>query len=134
MRNGVTVSDEDPSRVALIGINIRKQAEGPDSRTFASGSPVPFEIAVTNTGDRVLTNVVVTDAAFPGCGNDIGDLAIGQTVTYSCTVPNVTDSFTNEACVTGSRAGVRSAIATRRMLRSSTSTFASRRKGRIARP
>ncbi len=43
-RDGVMVSDEDPSTVAIAGINIRKQAEGPDSRTFITGSDVTFEI------------------------------------------------------------------------------------------
>jgi hypothetical protein len=36
-------------------IDIRKQAEGPDSRTINRGDDVTFEIAVTNTGDVDLT-------------------------------------------------------------------------------
>jgi hypothetical protein len=82
-------------------IDIRKQGEGPDSRSFPLGSDVPFEIVVTNTGYTDHTNVAVTDILVPDCDRVIGDLAAGETVVYSCTSPNVTASFTNEVCVTG---------------------------------
>jgi len=82
-------------------IDIRKQAEGVDSRQFLSGADVDFEIAVTNTGNVDLTNVTVTDALVPDCDNVIGDLAVGQTVVYACTVTNVTADFTNVAKVMG---------------------------------
>ncbi len=65
-------------------IDIRKQQEGPDSRTFNLGDTVEFEIAVTNTGNVDLTNVVVNDPLVPACDNTIGSLAAGQTVTYTC--------------------------------------------------
>jgi hypothetical protein len=89
---------EDPPAPA---IDIRKQAEGPDSRTFPSGSNVTFEIVVTNTGNVDLTDVVVTDAEVPGCANSIGDLTAGASVTYTCTDLGVTRDYTNEACVDG---------------------------------
>lgn len=96
--------DTDPSHYCNPGnpdIDIRKQAEGSDSRTFPSGSDVPFEIVVTNTGTVDLVNVVVTDILVPQCDNDIGFLAVGEFVSYTCTAPDVTQSFTNEACVSG---------------------------------
>ena len=43
------LEDCDPSDVEIIDIDIRKQAEGPDSRTFSRGTNVKFEIVVTNT-------------------------------------------------------------------------------------
>lgn len=95
------LSDCDSSTVRVADIDIRKQAEGPDSRDFVSGSDVTFEIVVTNTGEIDLTDVEVTDAEAPGCANFIGDLAAGASVTYSCTVPAVTEGFTNTACVAG---------------------------------
>ena len=82
-------------------INIRKQEEGSDSRAFNSGMDVPFEIEVTNTGMVDLASVVVTDVLVPTCNNNIGDLAAGDSVTYTCTATNVTENITNEACVTG---------------------------------
>ena len=65
-------------------IDIRKQAEGHDVRTFAPGDTVDFEIAVTNTGAVDLNNVVVSDPLLPACDNTIGFMAAGQTVTYTC--------------------------------------------------
>ncbi len=47
-------------------IDIRKQEEGPDVRTFPVGADVPFEIEVCNTGDEDLTGVIVTDELGPG--------------------------------------------------------------------
>lgn len=89
-----------------LAIDIRKQAEGPDSRTFASGSAVPFTIVVTNTGAANLANVSVSDPVTPVCNNTIGGLAAGASVTYTCTVPNVTTNLATVATVTGSRDGV----------------------------
>ncbi|MCB1759812.1 MAG: RICIN domain-containing protein [Gammaproteobacteria bacterium] len=65
-------------------IDIRKQAEGPDSRTFSAGATVPFEIVVTNTGDVELSDVVVSDPLVPACDNVIGAMAVGQSVSYTC--------------------------------------------------
>ena len=65
-------------------IDIRKQEEGNDVRTFSAGDTVDFEIAVTNTGSVDLTNVTVSDPQLPVCDNTIGFLAAGQTVTYTC--------------------------------------------------
>lgn len=66
-------------------IDIRKQAEGYDVRTFAPGDTVDFEIQVTNTGAVDLNNVIVSDPQLPVCNNTIGLLATGQSVTYTCT-------------------------------------------------
>lgn len=106
--NGTMVMDSDPSTVLVgdLGIDIRKQDEGDDTQTFASGSTVSFEIEVTNTGELDLENVEVTDAQVPGCAMVIGDLAVGASENYTCMVNDVTESFTNEACVEGERDGV----------------------------
>ena len=65
-------------------IDIRKQAEGEDSRAFEPGDTVEFEIEVTNTGTVDLNNVVVSDPQLPACDRTIGFLAAGESVTYSC--------------------------------------------------
>jgi uncharacterized repeat protein (TIGR01451 family) len=99
-----TATDSDSSHYCNFGaaaIDIREQAEGPDSRTFSSGSDVPFEIVVTNTGMVDLANVAVADIVVPACDNTVGDLAAGVSVSYTCTAANVTESFENEACVSG---------------------------------
>jgi hypothetical protein len=68
----------------LPKIDIRKQAEGPDSRTFKSGSTVWFQIQVTNNGQVPLTGVAVTDPLLSACDRTFGNLAVGASRSYSC--------------------------------------------------
>ncbi|MEZ4605644.1 MAG: SdrD B-like domain-containing protein [Deinococcales bacterium] len=82
-------------------IDISKDAEGDNTRTVTYGENVTFTITVTNTGDVSLTNVAVADGLVPDCARTIGALAIGETVSYDCTVNNVTTGFTNIATVDG---------------------------------
>ena len=72
----------------------------PGYQSVTSGTPAVFTITVTNSGDVALTNVVVVDAATPACNGNLGTLLPGQSVTYSCQMLNVTQSFDNTACVT----------------------------------
>jgi uncharacterized repeat protein (TIGR01451 family) len=82
-------------------------SKSPDQQSVTSGGTATFTITVTNDGDSVLTNVVVTDALAPGCARTQADIpalasmAPGATVTYTCTLANVTSSFTNVAVATG---------------------------------
>lgn len=96
-----TVTDDDPSTVNIPGIDIRKQAEGGDTRAFPPGSDVTFEIVVTNTGDVDLINVEVIDSITEDCNYFIESLPVGESVSYTCTATNVTEGFTNIAKVTG---------------------------------
>ena len=102
---GPNVTDNDPSTVTITppnpAIDIRKQAEGTDSREFGSGSNVDFEVVVTNTGDVTLTNVTVMDPAVGDCAKVIGTLNPSESATYTCTATNVVADFTNIATVTG---------------------------------
>ncbi|EHP85170.1 conserved repeat domain protein, partial [Geobacter metallireducens RCH3] len=101
--NGTTVTDQNPSHYFGVkaSIDIRKQAEGPDTRSFPAGSDVPFEIVVTNTGNVALNNVKVTDQLVPACNTTIGTLNPGQVYSYTCTAPMVLNGFTNTACTEG---------------------------------
>jgi uncharacterized repeat protein (TIGR01451 family) len=82
-------------------------SKSPDSQTILIGQTANFTIAVTNDGDSTLTNVVVTDALAPGCARTsagipaLASMAAGATVTYTCSLANVTASFTNVAIATG---------------------------------
>ncbi|MBN1537101.1 MAG: choice-of-anchor K domain-containing protein [Anaerolineales bacterium] len=78
----------------------------PDMQYITSaGGDVTFDIAVSNIGNVDLEAVEVADALAADCvrtGTWEGDtLAVGETVTYSCTVTGVTEGFTNVAVVTG---------------------------------
>ncbi len=87
---------------AAPGIEVQKT---PDTQTVTSGSDVTFSITVTNTGNVALSNVAVSDPLAPGCDSTVGDLAVGASSSYDCTVANVTAGFTNVATVTGEGPG-----------------------------
>ncbi|WP_157892998.1 DUF7507 domain-containing protein, partial [Marinicella sediminis] len=72
-----------------------------------SGTAATFTITATNTGIEDLLNVTLTD---PQCDTLIGpagdnpntgELEVGETWEWSCTVNNVTAGFTNTATLTG---------------------------------
>jgi uncharacterized repeat protein (TIGR01451 family) len=75
--------------------------KGPAVQEVISGSTVTFTIAVTNTGDALLSGVVVSDALAPSCGASPGSLAVGASAIYQCTLTNVTSTFTNTVIAIG---------------------------------
>ena len=75
--------------------------KNPDSQTVSMGGTATFRITVTNTGDVVLHDVTVTDPLSPNCNRSLGTMAVGAARTYTCTRPNVTESFLNRANVVG---------------------------------
>jgi uncharacterized repeat protein (TIGR01451 family) len=94
----VTVTTPPPGGTPAISIT-----KSPTSQTIKSGGTASFTIAVTNTGTLVLGNVTVSDPLSPSCNETsaIPTLAIGASVTYSCSLSNVTTGFTNVATATG---------------------------------
>jgi uncharacterized repeat protein (TIGR01451 family) len=86
-------------------------SKSPDAQTILIGQTASFSITVTNDGDATLTDVHVTDALAPGCARTKADIAglasmaPGATVTYTCSLANVTASFTNVAVATGTAGG-----------------------------
>lgn len=116
-----TVEDYDYSDVSVEespAIMIRKSEKAnhstaEDLQNIPSGNKAVFYITVTNIGDVDLINVIVTDELAPGCAKDLsktlldtnvpnGFLKVGQEVSYTCELENVTNNFTNVAKVTGS--------------------------------
>ncbi|MBN2005123.1 MAG: hypothetical protein JXA21_17320, partial [Anaerolineae bacterium] len=101
--DGDTVTDDDDAPVTVIGLEpaimVVKDTVG--GGVVYSGDDVVFEIVVTNIGNVPLTNVVVNDELAPGCSQTIGALAVGQSVTYQCYRPTVTEDFVNVAVATG---------------------------------
>ncbi len=85
--------------------------KNPKSQVILSGSTATFTIVVTNTGPVGLSNVTVADALSPNCVKTsaaIAGLALmapGASITYTCTLANVTGSFTNSATATGTPVG-----------------------------
>jgi uncharacterized repeat protein (TIGR01451 family) len=93
----VTASDDAFVNVISPSLQIGKT---PDSQFALSGDTVTFTITVTNTGDVDLDNVTVGDALAPNCDQSLGNLAVGASSSYTCTL-TVTADLTNTATVTG---------------------------------
>ena len=96
-----TVTVNPPGTDPDISIIKRDAEDKDDIQTVPSGGTAVFEIVVTNTGNEDLKNVVVTDPLAPDCDRTIGDLAIGDSVTYTCEDPGITADYTNTANVVG---------------------------------
>jgi len=97
---GTVVGDTDTAFVDVIHPDI-EIVKTPNEQTIVSSSTVTFTIAITNTGDVSLSDVVISDAQAPNCAQTVGTLAAGGDLTYACTVANVTSDFMNVAMVTG---------------------------------
>jgi len=89
----------EPSAPVTPAIQVLKSVVGND--VIYSGENVIFEITVTNIGNVPLTNVFVSDALVPNCAQTVGNLPVGESVTYQCSQPAVTASFVNVAVATG---------------------------------
>ncbi len=112
------VSDSDTAAVAISGVAIIKTVADPDSSSYvddaeyAIGSDVTFQIIVRNTGSDPVTDAAVADPSYPACDRTSAELGItastplapGGSVTYTCTVANVTDGLTNTATVSATTA------------------------------
>src|SRR5581483_2539119 len=107
--SGPCNAENETSTVFKPGIFVEKTAGTPQ---VLSGGTATFSIRVKNTGDATLTDVHVTDAQAPGCARTAAQVAAiqphasstfapGDSVTYSCTLANVTADVTNVATAVG---------------------------------
>ena len=94
--NKVNASDTAEIQVIEPGISISKT---PDNQTIASGASANFSIEIKNTGDVPLKNIIVSDQKSPDCADPVPTLTPGATHKISCSQPNVTADFTNQASV-----------------------------------
>jgi uncharacterized repeat protein (TIGR01451 family) len=109
--NAVSTSCNDANESSTVINPHISVVKTPDEQVVLAGSTVSFTIQVINDGDSTLGDVKVTDAQAPGCARTSADIAglasmppapaPGSTVTYQCTLANVTASFTNTAVATG---------------------------------
>ena len=81
--------------------------KNPKEQTVQRGGTATWTIVVTNTGQVTLTNVRVTDPLAPDCNRTsaqipaLASMAPGASLSYTCSLANVTASFTNVATDTG---------------------------------
>lgn len=74
----------------------------PTTQDVVNGDTATVTITVTNIGNVVLDNVVITDTATGStCPTTIPTINVGEVVTINCTIPNVTTTTTNTFTVVG---------------------------------
>ena len=92
--SGPPVTDDDPAEVDVINPDLAlsktvylghdggASCQGVELVTSTNGAPVTYCFVITNTGDAPLSNVSLADNDLtPGVLLNIGNLAVGQTVT-----------------------------------------------------
>lgn len=87
--------------VATPAIHVEKT---PDLQGVAPGARADFTVTVANAGNITLTNITVTDPVATSCARSsgtLGDIGIGESVSYSCTLNNVVNNFTNTVTASG---------------------------------
>ena len=103
---GPDVSDEDSATVTVDAPSISVD-KSPASQTVLVGESASFTVTVDNTGNVDVVNVTVVDLpcdTLTGPSGDVGDdLVLGteETWTYTCTVDEVLEAFTNSVTVSG---------------------------------
>ena len=97
----------EPLTVTPVPLPAITIVKNPAKQTVAFGGTAKFKITVTNTGNTVLTTVVVRDPAATNCKRTSAQLPAlasmnpGASVTYSCAKTGVRAAFTNTATATG---------------------------------
>jgi uncharacterized repeat protein (TIGR01451 family) len=97
---GGTVTGSDTAFVHILQSAVQI-VKTPDSQAVVIGGTAAFTIAVTNSGEVTLTNVVISDALVPDCDGALPELAAGDGASYTCAATNVVTDFINTAVVTG---------------------------------
>ena len=77
-------------------------AKSAGEREVVAGSPIHYQMTVTNTGDLPLTGVTITDAKAPACDRGPADIASGGSLVVQCayttTLADI-GTYTNTATV-----------------------------------
>ncbi|MFT7608328.1 MAG: hypothetical protein ACI9MX_001388 [Candidatus Aldehydirespiratoraceae bacterium] len=70
---------------------------------YQAGAVIEYSIIVTNEGPAAITNIIVTDAVTPGCGDGPFDLGAGENRQWPCThtTGTHTTGTVNSATATG---------------------------------
>ncbi len=96
--SGSPVSSTSHADVDVPGIDVDKTTS---TAVIPAGGTAEYSIVVTNTGEVDLINVSVDDPLAPACNKAIGNLKVAASITYTCSLTNVTKGFTNVAQATG---------------------------------
>lgn len=77
-------------------------SQTPHLQDFFAGEDAVFEVSITNSGAVAFQTVTASNATIADCNrNDLGALAPGESLSFTCSAQNVVESFLNEIQVNG---------------------------------
>ena len=88
----VPLSAEDSVDVSVFSLALNITID-PEEQTIRSGDAAGFTVNVSNQGDDVLSNVVVTNETVPNCDATFATLVPGEVQTYDCVSDGVVDDL-----------------------------------------
>lgn len=92
----------DSAAPAAFGDPLILSGQKPRLQDFFAGGDATFTVSITNTGTIPFQTVNVSGATTADCNRgDLGPLAPGASLSYSCTATDVAESFLNELQVNG---------------------------------
>ncbi len=106
--SNVTVTDDDSADVVVtVTAPSISVVLSPATQTILAGTAANFTVTVTNNGNEQIDGVVVTNDVVAACDADqttqagLASIAVGASVSYTCSEPNVTANFTNTVTANG---------------------------------
>lgn len=95
------VSRIDTSSVGVINPQFTFEKSASETTIFPN-EDITFTFTITNSGDVSLSNIMVSDPAYPMCDNaTIGTLDVDEGSSYTCLLTDVTEDIFNTAYITG---------------------------------
>ena len=88
----VPLSAEDSVDVSVFSLALNITID-PEEQTIRSGDAASFRVNVSNQGDDVLSNVIVTNETVPSCAVTFETLEPTEVQTYECVSGSVTDDM-----------------------------------------
>ena len=99
----VPLAAEDSVDVSVFSLALNITID-PEEQTIRSGYSASFTVNVSNQGDDVLSNVIVTNETVPNCDATFATMAPGEVQTYDCVGDGVTDDMTTTVNVVATAA------------------------------
>ena len=88
----VPLSAEDSVDVSVFNLALNITID-PEEQTIRGGDSAVFTVNVSNQGDDVLSNVMVTNETVPSCATTFASMASGEVQTYDCVSDGVSDDL-----------------------------------------
>lgn len=99
----VPLSAEDSVDVSVFSLALNITID-PEEQTIRSGDVAAFTVNVSNQGDDVLSNVIVTNETVPDCAATFTTMVPGEVQTYECEISGVAEDMTTTAHVVATAA------------------------------